>query len=480
MNRILIILATALACTFSAAGKKPNEPQAPEWVKMKPAVSGYYVGVGSASVSTKDYREKAKEKALADMTSDIELKIASQSLFERLDQNGDYSETYRNDIRSESSAWLEGYELADTYSDGKNYYVQYRLSKADFDRIRRERVKKATTIAGDYLHKGRAAHSAGRVLDAVELYVAGIKAIEPYGNERPEATVDGNTVNLASELIYSLTGLFSRLELIPTPEEVTVTPFQREVIPVKILVRSDGRPATGMKLKARFSNGDGNISVSDRTDADGSTDIIMREISAKPQHRDLVVSTDMDMASVFDTPATEALGKRIFSSLQPLYIPVNLEDNDLKAIIYTTDHDSSSLLRFLSGYFSSNYFDMVDQSCDADLNIIVSTRIRNGGIVHGQLYDMREYFTSCTVSIEDLNAPSHPEVARVTIDDFRTLSPVSTSATAARASAQREMFKRISKQLDKRLAEAKFARRTPSDSQPTDDETPDDDTPSDF
>ena len=40
----------------------------PDWVKAKPSSMIYYTGVGSASLSDADYRESAKEKALADFS----------------------------------------------------------------------------------------------------------------------------------------------------------------------------------------------------------------------------------------------------------------------------------------------------------------------------------------------------------------------------------------------------------------------------
>lgn len=82
------------------------------------------------------------------------------------------------------------------------------------------------------------------------------------------------------------------------------------------------------------------------------------------------------------------------------------------------------------------------------------------------------------VTIEDLNAPSKPIVIRVNIDDARSLSPVSTSATASRTTAQREMFKRIRRELDKKMAEAKFERRAEMSEESTD--TAEDAIPSDF
>jgi len=459
MKRIAIILSALLLTIITAPAKKQSEPEAPQWTKTKPAVPGYYVGIGSASVYSKDYQSTAKEKALADLTSDIEVKIANQSLLERLDDNGEYSEKYENNIRSESKAWLEGYELTDTYNDGERYYVQYRLNAMEYERIKKARAEKAAAIAADYWEKANTARQNGRFHDAVELLVTGIKTIEPFGNERLEVSVGGSTVNIGAELLYTLSGMFSKLVFRPSQSEVEVTPFQREIVPLKIRVLSDNLPVMGVKIKAKFSQGDGKITINGRTDDDGTTEITIRDLSTKPFRRELVVTAALDVESLFNTPATTELGKRVLASIQPLYIPINMAENNLKAALYTTDDNTSPLLKSLSSYFATNYFDMVDDERDADLKIIVSTTFHSGGTVSGQLYDMREYFTSCMVKILDLNAESRPEVIRVNLDEVRSLSPVSTSATAARTTAQREMFKRISKQLDRKLAEAKFEQK---------------------
>lgn len=447
-------------CTANIYAGKKDKPVDPEWTRMKPVVTGYYVGIGSESIYAKDYREKAKEKALADMISDIEIKIAQQSMLNRLEENDSYSEKFINNIRSESQAWLENYELTDSWADNERYYVQYRLNKEEYERLKRERLKKAATLAADYWVKGHNAQLAGRFHDAVEMYVTGIKAIEPFANERLEAIADNHTVNIAAELLNSLSGMFSTLTFHPTPLNVTVTPFNHEVVPLSVRVLSDGRPVKGVTLSAKFSKGEGHITVNGRTGDEGRTEITLSDISAKPNRRELVISAKLDVSSLFDTPATQQLGQRILASIQPLYVPINMEETNLKAYLTTDDDNSSPLLRSLSAYVATNYFDWVDDKRDADLQIHISTSFKKGGDVRGDLYDMTEYFTSCLITITDLNAPSEPVVIRVSIDDARSLSPKSASFTAARTNAQREMAKNMCRQLDRKLAEAKFERRS--------------------
>ncbi len=458
-GKILCLILALLSITNISA-KKKEQPEAPEWTRMKPAVTGYYVGVGSESVYTKDYREKAKEKALADMMSDIEIKIAQQSMLNRLEENDKYTEEFINNIRTESQAWLEKYELTDSWADNERYYVQYRLNKEEYEQLKRKRVEKAAALAADYWSKGHNAQISGRFHDAVEMYVTGIKAIEPFANERLEAMADGHSVNIAAELLNSLSGMFSTLTFHPTPLNVTVTPFNHEVVPLTVRVLSDGRPVKGVTLSAKFSKGDGHITVNGRTGDEGRAEITLSDISAKPKRRELVISAKLEVSSLFDTPATQQLGQRILASIQPLYVPVNMEETNLKAYLTTDDDNSSPLLRSLSAHVATNYFDWVDDKRDADLQIHISTSFKKGGDVRGDLYDMTEYFTSCLVTIMDLNAPSEPVVIRISIDDARSLSPKSASLTAARTNAQREMAKTMCKQLDRKLAEAKFERRS--------------------
>ena len=88
----------------------------PDWVKAKPSSMIYYTGVGSASLSDADYRESAKEKALADLISEIDVEIESSSLLSRSEVSGLFSESYANDIRSRAKASLEGHELVESMS----------------------------------------------------------------------------------------------------------------------------------------------------------------------------------------------------------------------------------------------------------------------------------------------------------------------------------------------------------------------------
>ena len=73
-----------------------SSKKSPEWVSQRPISSSYYVGIGVASIlkNPTDYASIAKNNALNDLASEIEVKINSNSVLYNLEQNSKYREDY--------------------------------------------------------------------------------------------------------------------------------------------------------------------------------------------------------------------------------------------------------------------------------------------------------------------------------------------------------------------------------------------------
>lgn len=456
----LLFVFSAMAFPAVAASKN-----APDWITSKPAVEGYYTGVGSAPLAADGYDDLAKKRALTDLLSEIEILIENQSLLQRIDDNGEYSERYTNDIRSQAKAWLEGYELADTYNDGSQYWVYYRLDRNKYEQLRRKRSSEAATTALDLWIKGRAALKEGRFPDAADLFAKGIKAIEPFSNQRLEVEHDGRKMNIGAELHSSLSGMFSRLAITATPSKIEMEPLGNGSKEVSIRVVSGTDPVRGVKLKASFDTGTANVNVLGPTDNTGHTRIVLSELSAKPAVRHLTITPIINLDGIFDTPTLAALGDRLKTAITPITITVTVSESEMKAMVRISDRAAEQLARQIAVYVNNNYFDIVSDETEADLAFDIETTFRSGGIEKGTMYNLREYFTSATVTVTDLRKKA--VVASAVITDMRSLAPEKTAATKARGDAYRNLLKKLKKELDRQLSTAKFERRSSDSSLPT-------------
>ena len=62
--------------------------QTPSWVVSRPVADGKYLGIGMASLSDPDCRNKAVTNALLDIASQISVNIESSSFMQTVDVDG--------------------------------------------------------------------------------------------------------------------------------------------------------------------------------------------------------------------------------------------------------------------------------------------------------------------------------------------------------------------------------------------------------
>ena len=68
-----------VALIFLSAGLLYSAPKKPGWVKKRPNIKGYYIGIGIAEKTKgyKDYLRQAKNNALNELASEITINISS-------------------------------------------------------------------------------------------------------------------------------------------------------------------------------------------------------------------------------------------------------------------------------------------------------------------------------------------------------------------------------------------------------------------
>ena len=142
--------------------------QAPKWVTTHPVSDKDYIGIGMASLADADYMKKATQNALADIASQIAIKLENNSFLHTVDVNGKARDMFEDKIQSSMAAWLEGQELKETYQSDDTYYVYYTLDKKVYARNAESRRNQALRTGLDYLRKGQDAEAAMNLAQAVQ------------------------------------------------------------------------------------------------------------------------------------------------------------------------------------------------------------------------------------------------------------------------------------------------------------------------
>ena len=147
---LLFILVISWFC-FPLSGQQTNRP---DWVKQHPVSGLSYIGIGMAEISEGDYQQKAKQNALSDLVSEIQVVIAANSLLNTLEDDGNVKQTFAESIRTEARAEIENFRLVDSWRSDNEYWVYYELNKDDYAALVAARRQKAIRNGFDFWYKG--------------------------------------------------------------------------------------------------------------------------------------------------------------------------------------------------------------------------------------------------------------------------------------------------------------------------------------
>lgn len=220
----VVFLGLLAASGCGGSKKLPSTPVTaqPEWVKNRPTSSSYYVGIGWARKGTdvNQYQQAAKQNAQADLASDISVNISTNSVLHAFESNLKFREDFTSTIKAETQQQLEGFEVVDTWEDQGNYWVYYRLSKAEY--LRQKEIKKnnAVTISSDLFGKGIDARTSGDFKLAIIQFIKALEPLKPYFSEPLPVEFRGSQIFLGNEIFKELSSTLSSIEVIPNFAEI--------------------------------------------------------------------------------------------------------------------------------------------------------------------------------------------------------------------------------------------------------------------
>lgn len=224
LHGLRAVVAFCIALLAASCGNKevvqtpPKTPlqERPMWVDQRPINSAYYIGVGSCSKVAQplDYQNIAKKNGLNDLATEISVRVEGTTFLNTMEVNKNFSEEFISTINTTTDLQIDEYEIAGTYETEKEFWVYYRLNKAQYQSKKQEKKNQALRLAHDYYIKGSDAEAAKNAPAAIDLYLRGLVSMKDYWaeiNEYPAST--GGTLFLDNTIYASLRRVVSGLEL---------------------------------------------------------------------------------------------------------------------------------------------------------------------------------------------------------------------------------------------------------------------------
>lgn len=223
MNRLLILLLIFLAsCTAKKEAAKYE--LLPDWIKQKPIVSGYYVGIGSAKkIGTQSqYESSARQDALADLASEVSTRVSSTSVLQSIETDYGIIESFNQRIEVSTSEYLEGFEPVDYYEDEDAYWICFKVSKSEFQERKMQKKHEALAAAILKYDAGQKELIEKRPRESLTFFLQGLAAISSYLSEDTETEYRGSSIDIGNELYSSIELIVSSLSIKSELTEISV------------------------------------------------------------------------------------------------------------------------------------------------------------------------------------------------------------------------------------------------------------------
>ena len=327
MKRLILI---AIGCLLSFSSLFA---QLPSWVNNRPISDKEYIGIGMAPLSDSDYMKKATQNALADIASQIAVKLENNSFLHIVDVDGKSRDMFEDKVQSTVAAWIEGQELKGTYQSDEFYYVYYVLDKKTHARNFESRKKNAIQTGLDYLRKGQEAEGMTNLAQAVQYYAKGLEMVEPW--VFMDLIADG--VKIPTELYHAYGNVFSNMAITTNLVQLEAEPFKAVSTPIAGCLSKDGVAVPNVKLKLAFVTGSGMVSEPTETDYSGSAEFYVTNITSKERVQELRMTIDDSFMQALPKSYRQLLQNQMWPSAK---ITISLKEAPVLAYLFINEkHD---------------------------------------------------------------------------------------------------------------------------------------------
>lgn len=285
----------------------------PSWIKKRPISDTHYIGIARVSVAERDFNQVAKNKALADIISEISIELSATSVFHQLEENDVLKDTYESWTKTKIEDELEGYELVDTYNKKGEYWVYYQLDIAEYKRIKKEKLDKAKKLSISLLEKAHEERAKGEIGTALQLYMQSFDAITPHLKEDLSAFIhEHGRIDLANHNYHSIAETFANLSFKATSDPIVFKPLGEGELPT-FAATYKNIPAKDLPLLIGKYGESLETFQSAKSNDNG---IVQLPIVNVPANSTQSIEVELDLGKIFGKKTTENIIGAMFSQKQ--------------------------------------------------------------------------------------------------------------------------------------------------------------------
>jgi len=401
MSRLTLIFIAVILIGCGAkkeVAQTETAPPPPSWVSSRPISSSYYVGIGlSQKAPGINHQRVAKENALSDLASEIEVNVKSNSLLYTLEREYKFEQEFRETIKTQTNLELEDFEVVDSWEDQNAYWVYYRLDKATYRAKQEKKKQTAQQLGLDFLSKAESAKNSGQYAASADHYLRGIQALEEFANEENKVNYGGTEIFLANELFIGLNQLLSSPQI--KLEDQIILNFQnRFKTDASLLVTSnDGsQPFEGVPIVYEYFGVYGRNKSKLSTNADGRLNVQISEVDKERSQN--TVDIRIDSESIFELYQSDKFMKELTKSIRPKSIQEPIQYLPPTVYISSTEKnlgkslENNPIKSAVMNSLQRREISFANSPKNADLSIQIAANTKKSGEAQG--------FSTCTLEVD--------------------------------------------------------------------------------
>jgi hypothetical protein len=161
------------------------------------------------------------------MAGNISVDISSSSILSQYEFDKKVSDYYRDNIKTSTKNYLEGYEIVDSWETRERYWVYYRLSKSEYERVKQERIQSALSKSESEYRQSVQSMQSGNYAEAIKSNVKAIEMIRDVIGENLHSEITGTIQSYPGKLLSDLTSAFQGIRIIYPENQIVVSSGQK-------------------------------------------------------------------------------------------------------------------------------------------------------------------------------------------------------------------------------------------------------------
>ncbi len=378
----------------------------PEWLTKRPIEKDYFIGINYSLLNESNYIEKAKIRALNELSAEITINLSSITELKLSEINTEVSQSFSENIKSTVSQNITGYQIIDTWQDKEKYWVFIKLSKKEYYEAQLSKAKNALTIANNLIISSEQALANNNFNQSLNLMIDAAIELEPYLLENIESNTKISIINVYNNSILKIKDLLSAVVISVKPNNLSSINAQlNKDIEISCHYSKNKLIIPISSINLTYTSTTGNIQFLNETSTlNEGGKVVNQLVTANFTNNKAVCLVKLNVEDYFIQNKANALVKQVTSKSNNSSATVNI-DLVKPTIYFQTDERNfdtklnvNQIEPSLKEYFKSNGFVFANKQSDAIYLIEILSNTRQGG----QAYDLSVAFLDATINITEI------------------------------------------------------------------------------